>query len=172
MLSLSGCLICLISHKYLSAAKAKEVYQTGWKAINVNRLMQILGMAMACVSVTLICSCYIEHYKIQFVFLVIQSLLVFGINVLVFFVFTKFTPAFKMKSVHVSNNSVEIIGVNTLGGEIFKYQILEISEDDDLKQSPSLNARLNDYEDNDSQIDIGDIDTHSQLNFVSTATFD
>ncbi len=111
--------------------------------------MQILGFAMACVSVTLICSCYIKDYNIQFAFLVIQSLLVFGINVLVFFVFTKFTPAFKMKSVHVSNNTVEIIGVNTLGGEIFKYQILEISEDNDLKQKHSLNARLNEEEKDD-----------------------
>ena len=51
-----------------------------------------------------------------------------------------------MKSVHVSNNTVEIIGVNTLGGEIFKYQILEISEDNDFKQKHSLNARLNEEE--------------------------
>jgi hypothetical protein len=80
-----------------------------------------------------------------------------------------------MKSVHVSNNTVEIIGVNTLGGEIFKYQILEISEDYDFKQKHSLNARLNEEEkedENDSLIDIRDIDTHSQLNFVLHASVD
>jgi hypothetical protein len=85
-------------HRLVEQSNAILTHQSTWCGLNVNRLMDILGVLLLFLSLLFIIVVYTKNLSAQLTFLCLQYVVTFVVKALVFMVLITHTPGFTLKT--------------------------------------------------------------------------